>query len=151
MSSSSKTAESVDHPTDEHLHHVGFVVANIVSRAPGFVAALGSTWDGVVIHDPLQQVRVSFLRLDAAGNLLELVEPVGAQSPVRKFLESRQGGLHHLCFETASIDASLQRVRRAGGVIISRPKPAVAFDGRAIAWALTSDKLLVEYLSRAAA
>ena len=47
------------------------------------------------------------------------------------------GGLHHLCYEVPSIPEHLDRIRAGGGLIVSRPKPAVAFGGRAIAWALT--------------
>jgi len=69
---------------------------------------------------------------------------------VFRFLSER-GGLHHLCYEVLSISEHLDRIRAAGGVIVSRAKPAVAFHGRPIAWALTREKLLLEFLQEAAA
>jgi hypothetical protein len=41
-------------------------------------------------------------------------------------------------------------MRSAGGILARKPKPAVAFDGRRIAWILTSDKFLIELLERSA-
>jgi methylmalonyl-CoA/ethylmalonyl-CoA epimerase len=132
------------------LHHVGFVVANIEASVPGMSRALLAHWNNEIFTDPLQRVRVTFLKGGHQSPLLELVEPLGQNSPVFRFLSER-GGLHHLCYEVLSISEHLDRIRAAGGVIVSRAKPAVAFHGRPIAWALTREKLLLEFLQEAAA
>jgi methylmalonyl-CoA/ethylmalonyl-CoA epimerase len=132
------------------LHHVGFVVANIEASVPGMSRALLAHWNNEIFTDPLQRVRVTFLKGGHQSPLLELVEPLGQNSPVFRFLSER-GGLHHLCYEVLSISEHLDRIRAAGGVIVSRAKPAVAFHGRPIAWALTREKLLLEFLEEAAA
>jgi methylmalonyl-CoA/ethylmalonyl-CoA epimerase len=106
-------------------------------------------WNKEIFADPLQRVRVTFLRGEGQSPLFELVEPLGQDSPVFRFL-SDGGGLHHLCYEVSSIPEHLNRIRAAGGVIVSREKPAVAFGGRPIAWALTREKLLLEFLQKAA-
>jgi methylmalonyl-CoA/ethylmalonyl-CoA epimerase len=140
-----------EHPDSApRLHHVGFVVANIEACAPGMSRALLANWNNEIFADPLQRVRVTFLKGGHQSPLLELVEPLGQDSPVFRFLGDG-GGLHHLCYEVASIPEHLDRVRAAGGVIVSRAKPAVAFRGRPIAWALTREKLLLEFLQEAAA
>ena len=143
----------VEHPdptSGPRLHHVGFVVANIEASVPGMSRALLAHWNREIFTDPLQRVRVTFLKGAHQSPLLELVEPLGQDSPVFRFLTDR-GGLHHLCYEVSSIPEHLDRIRAAGGVIVSRAKPAVAFDGRPIAWALTREKLLLEFLQEAAA
>jgi methylmalonyl-CoA/ethylmalonyl-CoA epimerase len=132
------------------LHHVGFVVANIEASVPGMSRALLAHWNNEIFTDPLQRVRVTFLKGGHQSPLLELVEPLGQNSPVFRFLSER-GGLHHLCYEVLSISEHLDRIRAAGGVIVSRAKPAVAFHGRPIAWALTREKLLLEFLQEAVA
>lgn len=76
---------------------------------------------------------------------MELVEPVGEQSPVRSFLEGG-GGLHHVCYEVQNCEEALAAMRQRGSIIVKRPKPAVAFQGRRIAWVLTTEKLLIELL-----
>ena len=132
------------------LHHVGFVVANIEASVPGMSRALLASWNSEIFADPLQRVRVTFLNGGAQNPLVELVEPLGQDSPVFRFL-GHGGGLHHLCYEVFSVPENLDRIRAAGGVIVSRAKPAVAFGGRLIAWALTREKLLLEFLQEGAA
>jgi len=132
------------------LHHIGFVVASIAESAERFVRSLNASWDGRVIHDPVQTVRVTFLEQNTPSEpLLELVEPAGETSRVNSFLK-RGGGLHHLCYEVDSLAVQLAESRSSGGLIVQKPVPAVAFAGRRIAWVYTSDKLLVEYLERPA-
>jgi methylmalonyl-CoA/ethylmalonyl-CoA epimerase len=142
-------AEHPDSRGGPRLHHVGFVVANIEACAPGISRALLADWDKEIFADPLQRVRVTFLKGGSQSPLFELVEPLGQNSPVFRFLDAG-GGLHHLCYEVSSIPEHLDRIRAAGGVIVSRAKPAVAFGGRSIAWALTREKLLLEFLQQAA-
>lgn len=128
------------------FHHVGFVVASIQDSAPSFAASLQATWDGEIIHDPNQVVRVTFLRgKHSADPLVELVEPAGEKSPVLSFLQ-RGGGLHHLCYQVDNLEEQLRRSRAAGGLITRAPLPAVAFGGRRIAWVYTKNRLLIEYL-----
>jgi methylmalonyl-CoA/ethylmalonyl-CoA epimerase len=128
------------------FHHIGFVVASIPTSVPGFLDSLQAVWDGTIFHDPHQSVRVTFLRPKRPGNpLFELVEPAGEKSPVIPFLK-RGGGLHHLCYEIDNLEQQLALSRSEGGLVVRQPLPAVAFEGRRIAWVYTKNQLLVEYL-----
>lgn len=130
------------------LHHVGFVVASIADQIDGFTRSVDAQWDGTIFHDPQEKVRVTFLRPPCPTDaLVELVEPAGEGSPVLHFLQMG-GGLHHLCYEVTDLEAHLNQVRLTGAVIVKRPHPAVAFTNRRIAWAVTKQKLLLEYLER---
>ena len=130
------------------LHHVGFVVASILQAGSDFARSLAAQWNGEIIHDPLQQARVSFMHSGADGNpAIELVEPDGEKSSLNKFL-AKGGGLHHICYEVDSLEAQLEFCRLNGSLIVKQPLPAVAFQGRRIAWVYTKQKLLVEYLER---
>jgi len=93
-------------------------------------------------------VKVTFLSSRPGEPLLELVQPVGEKSPVRKFLTEKGGGLHHLCYETESLETELQQMLSRRAMLVRRPQPAVAFDGRRIAWLLTQENLLVELLEK---
>jgi methylmalonyl-CoA/ethylmalonyl-CoA epimerase len=130
------------------LHHVGFVVAAIVPAMEGFLRALNASWDEKIFEDPLQKVKVAFLATKTGDAQIELVEPVGEGSPVRRFLTERGGGLHHMCYETDDLGAELKAFRSRGSMMVRPPVPAVAFDGRKIAWVLTRESLLVELLER---
>lgn len=130
------------------FHHVGFVVGSIQASVQGMAKSLDAEWDGEIIHDPLQGVRVTFLRRqNAADSLLELVEPVDDKSPVLGFLK-RGGGLHHLCYQVDHLEKQLELSRAVGGLVVRPPLPAVAFGGRRISWFYTKEKLLIEYLER---
>ena len=128
------------------LHHVGYVVRSIKETADRFAQSVAASWDEKIIQDPLQDAKVAFLAGVAQEfPLVELVEPASEGSPVANFLK-RGGGLHHLCYEVESLDKQLEFSRTIGGIIVRPPLPAVAFDGRRIAWVYTKDGLLLEFL-----
>lgn len=132
------------------LHHLGFVVASISSVGEKFARCMSARWNGEVIHDPLQRVRVAFFTPAFPANpVFELVEPADPASPVSNFLQ-RGGGLHHVCYEIDDIDSLLGKVQEFGFIITAPPTPAVAFGGRRIAWVWSKTKspLLLELLER---
>jgi len=128
------------------LHHVGYVVRSIEKMAHRFAQSIGASWDGKVVLDTLQGAQVTFIaNCDYAFPLVELVQPEGEDSPVSSFLK-RGGGLHHLCYEIGDLDRQLESSRSIGGTVVRPPLPAVAFQGRRIAWVFTKDRLLIEFL-----
>ena len=128
------------------LHHLGFVVASIEDALPGFLRSLDSQAATGVIHDPLQKVNVLFLRTSLAEPVfIELVEPAAEDSPVRRFLE-KDGGMHHLCYLVPDLGKALEEMNRRRTMLVNPPKPAVAFDGRRVAWVMTRERLLIELL-----
>ena len=133
------------------LHHVGFVVADIASAMEGFLRSLNASWNEQIWEDPLQRVKVAFLTARPGEPQIELVEPVGDHSPVRRFLVEKGGGLHHCCYETDDLAAELRGFRSRKAILARPPQPAVAFDGRRVAWVITQEKLLVELLETVAA
>jgi methylmalonyl-CoA/ethylmalonyl-CoA epimerase len=126
------------------LHHVGVAVRSIVEQAEQFRRALGISLTSEIIDDELQQVRVAFAQV-GDGVFIEFVEPLSDNSPICNLLK-RGGGLYHSCYEVPDIEAAIERVRQAGGVIVSGPMPARAFDNRRIAFVYTPSRTLVEFL-----
>jgi len=130
------------------LHHLGVVVASIAPVAEKFAASISACWDGQIIHDPLQQVRVAFFKpFDKRNPVFELVEPASEASPVTNFLTKRVG-LHHICYEIDGLESVLEAARATDFFIVSTPKPAMAFGGRRIAWVCSKSRLLMEFLER---
>jgi len=85
------------------LNHVGVATPSIEQSVALYRDKMGAT----TVHDPFdlpaQGVRVCFV--DAPNMQVELIEPLGADSPILKFLERNpEGGQHHLCFEVADIE-----------------------------------------------
>ncbi len=128
------------------LHHIGILTAGISTAAERFIHTLGATWDGRIIYDPQQRAYVAILAR-ADGPMFELVEPDGPSSPLAASL-ARGGSLHHLCYEVEALDQALSQARALGGLIVRPATPAIAFNGRRIAWVYSRDRLLVEYLER---
>ena len=130
------------------LHHLGFVVKSIAGVAEDFALSISARWQGEIIHDPIQRVRVAFFNpVDPRNPVFELVEPASETSPVSNFLK-KGGGLHHVCYEIDELESGLRDARAAGLVVVAAPAPAVAFGGRRIAWVCSKRRLLVELLER---
>ena len=84
------------------LNHVGVATPSIERSVALYRDLLGATQIGDAFDLPAQGVRVCFV--DAPNAQIELIEPLGADSPILKFLEKNPiGGQHHLCFEVADI------------------------------------------------
>jgi len=103
------------------LDHVGIAVANLDEGIAFYKKALGLE----VVHreDVLaQKVRVAFLQ--AGQTSLELLEPLGEDGAVAKFLKTRGPGLHHLAFETGKIGEEMKRLNAAGlPTLEAAPRP----------------------------
>jgi hypothetical protein len=54
--------ESVSPPDHLSLHHIGLVLTSIQESTNSFAQALGATWDGNFVSDPLQKIKVTFLQ-----------------------------------------------------------------------------------------
>ena len=59
---SNEPLESLPPPDHLKLHHIGFVVFSIQEGAESFALPLGAAWDGNIIFDPLQKVRVTLFQ-----------------------------------------------------------------------------------------
>lgn len=132
------------------FHHAGYVVRSIQDSASEYQRALFLSWDGLIVHDPLQMVRVTFLPALVPGEAtVELVEPAGPRSPVRHFLENHGEGIHHVCYEVEDLTGRIAESVEAGNTLVRIPMRAAAFDQRKIAWVRTPSGVLVEYLEAA--
>jgi len=87
------------------LNHVGVATPSIEESIAMYRDLLGATHIGDAFDLPAQGVRVCFV--NAPNSQIELIEPLGAGSPLEKFLEKNpMGGQHHVCFEVEDIDAA---------------------------------------------
>lgn len=95
--------------------------------------------------DPIQRVSVCFLRRDMAGDIeIELVAPLGEESPVHRTLTKGGNSAYHACYQVPDLDAALAHLSAQGCVVVSKPVPAVAFGNRRIAWFYTPTRQLME-------
>jgi len=90
------------------VDHVGIAVHDIDAAAARYRELLGAR----VIHReavPGQRVEVAFLEMPGATRL-ELIAPLGDDSPVARFLAKRGEGMHHICVLVDDIEATLARL-----------------------------------------
>jgi methylmalonyl-CoA/ethylmalonyl-CoA epimerase len=133
---------------EPQLHHVGYVVADVEESLPHWTASLAASWVSAVFHDPLQKVKVAFLQPGSDDAVqVELVGPLGEGSPVGPFL-AKGGGLHHVCYQVDDLEGHIAEMKRRKAILIRPPKPAVAFGGRRIAWMVTRERAVIEYVER---
>ncbi len=99
------------------LDHVGIAVADLARATERWQRLLGGT-PSAPEDVPSNGVRVSFL--EAGATHLELLEPLGPESTIAKFLEKRGEGIHHLAFAVPSVDHTLAELAARGERVIDR-------------------------------
>lgn len=126
------------------FRHLGVAVPNLEQAITTYHSIFNYTLLSGPFDDPLQRVAVCFMGIDRPREIMiELVAPLDSSSPVGRML-AKGIGAYHTCYAVADIEGTLAAMRANGCVIVSPPKPAVAFDGRRIAWFYMPTRQLVE-------
>ena len=103
------------------LNHVGIATPSIEAAVARYRALLGAEKVGEAFDLPAQKVRVCFV--DAPNSQIELLEPLGDDSPIAKFLEKNPaGGQHHVCFEVPDIHAAKAELEAKGAKVLGEPR-----------------------------
>jgi methylmalonyl-CoA/ethylmalonyl-CoA epimerase len=109
------------HP--EAIHHIGHAVDDL----PGAIDVYERLFGGEVEHRetvPSQGVEAVSMRVGSGR--IELLRPLGQDTPVGKFLANRGPGMHHVAFLVSDIRASLRGAAGAGAELIdSEPRPGL--------------------------
>jgi methylmalonyl-CoA/ethylmalonyl-CoA epimerase len=99
------------------LNHVGVATPSIERSLELYRTMFGAEPHGAPFDLPAQGVRVCFV--DAPNSQIELIEPLGPDSPIAKFLEKNPlGGQHHVCFEVPDIEAARAEFEAKGARIL---------------------------------
>ena len=97
------------------LNHVAVAVPDLAAATATW-AALGAT------VSPPQAMPAHGVTACFVGEQLELLEPLGAESPIAAFLERHPaGGLHHVCHEVSDVAAAARDLERRGFRILAPP------------------------------
>jgi len=137
------------------LNHIGIVGTQISDLARVF-AVLDLAERTPDEPDTVQRVNASFMPATFEGPLyLELLEPIGNESPIANFLKKNGGGLHHLCFTVDDIEEITAKLKAEGYQCVSPPVDCLGYDRSfnrsgdhptRIAFFLTPAKILIELL-----
>jgi methylmalonyl-CoA/ethylmalonyl-CoA epimerase len=103
------------------LNHVAIVVPDLAKAAALYRDALGAKVSAPV-PQPALGVTVVFVELP--NTKIELLEPLGAESPVRAFLDRNPaGGMHHVCYEVPDIIAARDKLKAEGARVLGDGEP----------------------------
>ncbi len=118
-----------------NLDHVGIAVEDLDSALEDYRNRYGV--------EPLYRERVEAQGVEEAmipvgGSFVQLLQPLGADTPVGRFLASRGEGLHHVAYAVVDIAAALAHLERQGARLIDR-EPRAGGRGAKIAFVHPSD------------
>jgi methylmalonyl-CoA/ethylmalonyl-CoA epimerase len=103
------------------LNHVAIVVPDLDAAAAVYRDALGAR---VSPPQDLPAHGVTVVFIELPNTKIELLQPLGADSPVRGFLDKNPaGGMHHVCYEVEDIIAARDRLRAAGARVLGDGEP----------------------------
>ena len=122
------------------FHHVGVACRSIETELRAWIQ-LGYRPEGAVFEDPIQKIRGLFVV--GCGPRLELLEPEGEGSPVAGYV-ARGVKFYHQAFIARDFDGALADLGRIGAKLVAGPSPAVAFQGRRIAFLMAPGMNLIE-------
>lgn len=106
------------------IHHIGIVVESLPAAYRFWRDTLGLP---LVKEAEVADQGVRAGLLAAGASEVELLEPIGGNSGVRRFLAKRGEGLHHVCFETADVDAAIAALREERVALLDeRPRAGLA-------------------------
>ena len=109
------------------LNHVAIVVPDLAAAAARYHELLGAT-----VHQPrdLPEHGVTVVFVDLPNSKLELMTPLGAGSPIAKFLADHPaGGMHHICFEVADLAHAARTLTEGGARVLGDGTPKIGAHG----------------------
>jgi methylmalonyl-CoA/ethylmalonyl-CoA epimerase len=112
------------------LNHVAIAVPDLEAAAAQYRGTLGAEV-GPAQDEPDHGVTVIFITLP--NTKIELLHPLGENSPITGFLaKNPAGGLHHICYEVDDILAARDRLRAAGARVLGTGEPKIGAHGKPV-------------------
>ena len=112
------------------LNHVAIAVKDIEAASRVYRETLGAQVSAPE-DIPEHGVKVVFIALP--NTKIELLEPLGADSPIAGFLDKNPaGGIHHVCYEVDDILAARDRLTRGGARILGSGDPKIGAHGKPV-------------------
>jgi methylmalonyl-CoA/ethylmalonyl-CoA epimerase len=112
------------------LNHVAIAVKDLAAATALYRDTLGAR-----VSEPLPQPEhgVTVVFVELPNTKVELLEPLGADSPVGKFIERNpDGGIHHICYEVDDIIAARDRLKETGARVLGTGEPRIGAHGKPV-------------------
>jgi methylmalonyl-CoA/ethylmalonyl-CoA epimerase len=105
------------------IDHIAIAVKNLAEEITRYRDVLGLEYVGSEVVAE-QKVTVAFFKIN--DMFIELIAPIGPDSPISAFIEKKGGGLHHLAFEVDDINAAIKELQEKNvRMVNSEPKNGV--------------------------
>ena len=112
------------------LNHVAIVVPDLAAAAATYRDTLGAT---VSAPQDLPDHGVTTVFVELPNTKIELLHPLGADSPIAKFLAGNpSGGMHHVCYEVADIIAARDHLKAQGARVLGDGNPKIGAHGKPV-------------------
>ncbi len=112
------------------LNHVAIAVPDLEAAAAQYRGALGAVV-GAPQDEPDHGVTVIFIELP--NTKIELLCPLGENSPINGFLEKNpSGGIHHICYEVEDILAARDHLLASGARVLGTGEPKIGAHGKPV-------------------
>jgi methylmalonyl-CoA/ethylmalonyl-CoA epimerase len=112
------------------LNHVAIVVPDLKAATAIYRDTLGAR-----VSEPteLPDHGVTTVFVELPNTKIELLQPLGANSPIAKFLLANpSGGMHHVCYEVADILVARDALRKAGARVLGDGEPKTGAHGKPV-------------------
>jgi len=112
------------------LNHVAIAVADLAKAAAVYRDVLGAN-----VSEPVPQPEhgVITVFVTLPNTKIELIAPLGADSPIAKFLERMpDGGIHHVCYEVDDIVGARDALRSRGARVLGSGEPKIGAHGKPV-------------------
>ena len=112
------------------LNHVAIAVPDLAASSRQYAEVLGASV-GAPQDEPDHGVTVVFITLP--NTKIELLHPLGPDSPIAGFLDKNpSGGIHHICYEVADILAARDRLKAEGARVLGSGEPKIGAHGKPV-------------------
>ena len=112
------------------LNHVAIAVPDLAKASALYRDTLGAK---VSAPQALPEHGVTVVFVELTNSKIELLEPLGAASPIAKFLENNPGGgMHHLCYEVPDIIAARDHLKASGARVLGDGTPKIGAHGKPV-------------------
>ena len=112
------------------LNHVAIAVPDLEAAAEQYRSTLGAEV-GAPQDEPDHGVTVVFINLP--NTKIELLYPLGENSPIAGFLEKNpSGGIHHVCYEVEDILAAAEKLKASGARVLGNGEPEIGAHGKPV-------------------
>jgi len=112
------------------LNHVAIAVPDLSAAAEQYRSTLGAK-----VGDPIDEKDhgVSVVFIELPNTKVELLHPLGSNSPIQGFLDKNpNGGIHHICYEVADIKQARDQLLSLGARVLGEGEPKIGAHGKPV-------------------